>query len=140
MRRETKEVIRNFPELEQVGELTRRNYLLNVETGERVGCARWDNSRIGERGRLAIVMAKYAINGQVSYNVDATDCDHCRVEYSDNMPARVMPFWLRMMKEYDDAEGITNVWVDTPVDEPEHSFRDMAMEAREDGHPHVIYR
>lgn len=77
----------------------------------------------------------------VYYVVDSTDCDHAR---STSARRASCGHQYRKARErtYDDAEGITHIWRVSKAEyqrfEPEH--RDLALEAFEDGHPHLIRR
>ena len=103
-------------------------------------CPRGDNSTIGQRVKLHQAIRKYARNGELSFNVDSMDCDCYRVQSSRNVPAfPPVSIEARINYEYDGAEGPTSVWIDTPIEQETRESRDLALEAFEDGHPHVIY-
>jgi hypothetical protein len=40
---------------------------------------------------------------------------------------------------YEGAEGPGSIWLSMPEDKVAPEFRDLALEAFEDGHPHIVY-
>jgi len=68
------------------------------------------------------------------------DCDCVQYHYERNIPApTVIAFERDRDSMYEWADGPCNLGIGEPVDEPENHSRDLALEAYEDGHPHVVY-
>ena len=82
---------------------------------------------------------KYAVNGKISINISAMDCDCSKYTSGSIIDAvPLVAVHARMNYEYDGAEGPMSVWIDTPANKVGYSSRDLALEAFEDGHPHSV--
>ncbi len=98
-----------------------------------------DNSDIGRRGRFGAHVDSVQVSGKVSFNESGMDCDHVKSEsgrLADAVPLRALE--KRIDEVYDWAEGPTSVWIDSPDQVIDHSWRDLGAEAFENGHPHYI--
>jgi hypothetical protein len=80
-------------------------------------------------------------NGEVGVAWDETDCDMCRATGVNVMPAIPVLVYRWIDKKYEHAEGPFHWNLVTPTQAKgiEPSSRDLALEAFEDGHPHVVY-
>lgn len=67
------------------------------------------------------------------------DCDMCEGTSKRLVEATASAVQESMDHDYEWAEGPVRHWLARPSDEFESEFRDRALEAYEDGHPHVIY-
>lgn len=91
------------------------------------------------RQRFYDHIQRHTWNGEVSFNVSGMDCDCVRYEYSRIIPAHPPIAIERMIeREYYDAEGPVSVWIDWPQAAIPSASRDLALEAFEDGHPHIV--
>ena len=116
----------------------RQLYRIMRKVGDRGTTA--DSSTIGDRAKLAAHVASVTVDGMVSFNESGMDCDCVRGESSKVIPASpLVAIQSRINDIYEWAEGPTSVWIDTPAQAIESSWRDLAMEAYEDGHPYSIH-
>lgn len=95
--------------------------------------------KIARRASLARRIAEKQQNGKVALVVDSMDCDCVRVVSGSLVNAAPLQIEQHIQRIYEEAEGTTSVWLEAPEDMPERSERDLALEAFEDGHPHVVY-
>jgi hypothetical protein len=95
--------------------------------------------RLVVRQRDAAYIAKRAERGMVALVVEAMDCDCYRTTSSIFVPATVMHVTIAKERMYEGAEGPMHIWIERPTDAPEYEGRDLALQAFEDGHPHVVY-
>lgn len=97
---------------------------------------------IAELEYISCSIARYAKNGKIGIVIDATDCDMARSVYGYVEQAVAYPIYRMMQRTYADAEGPTYIRFCTPQDaqETNYTIRDLALEAFEDGHAHVVYR
>ena len=100
------------------------------------------HDRINERADLS-AMLKHAIhNGHVGVVRAGRDCDCVEFHYEHIRPVRpLMAEYQWMEQEYAEAEGPLSIAFRHPdaVDDGRFDSRDLALEAFEDGHAHVIY-
>jgi len=80
-----------------------------------------------------------AEDGQIALCSWSRDCDMCEGTTRTVMPADAKLIDERMDRDYAGAEGPMNHWLQRVSAPYEGYFRDRALEAYEDGHPHVIY-
>ena len=81
-------------------------------------------------------------NGVVAVIEGGMDCDCSAYEgHVHTFPAKLSEFWDRIDKMYYDAEGPIHWYVERPsvALNVESSSRDLALEAFENGHQHVVY-
>jgi len=99
-----------------------------------------ETDKIARRFSLARRITEKQQDGKVALVVDSMDCDCVRV--IDSYIVNAAPFLIEQEIEriYEGAEGPTSIWIESPDDMPEPSSRDLALEAFEDGHQHVVYR
>lgn len=102
---------------------------------------RRDESRIGQRALLARKIELVARNGWVGFNTHQMDCDCASWSHFENIPASVAAVDREIDRLYANAEGPASFWLSEPDSLPEGSYneRDHALEAFENGHPHVVY-
>lgn len=67
------------------------------------------------------------------------DCDMCEGTTRRLVKATVAAIESAMDRDFEWAEGPVRHWLERPSVDFEPEFRDRAMEAYEDGHPHVIF-
>ncbi len=67
------------------------------------------------------------------------DCDMCEGTTRRLVEAKVSAVERAMDRDFEWAEGPVRHWIQRPSDAFEAESRDRALEAFEDGHPHVIY-
>ena len=95
--------------------------------------------RLVEREKNVAHMNSCAQGGEVCLVIDSMDCDCYRVTYGVILPAVRVVVEDYVNQLYEDAEGPTSVYITHPDEMPERQERDLALEAYEDGHPHVVY-
>jgi len=110
-----------------------------------------DSYRIFKTPRLKVIKAKakeralFALdiitNRTIYLAIDSTDCDHSRSTYTQECTNRFKAEAF-IADTYDWAEGPTYIKRITKQEfiEFEATSRDMALEAFENGHPHLIVR
>lgn len=99
-----------------------------------------DESVIGQRPALHARIADVAVNGEVSINMDQMDCDCSRWTSGYVVPATPRLVERRIEQVYLDAEGpVFSLWIDAPEKKADYYSRDLALEAYENGHAHVVY-
>ena len=97
---------------------------------------------LASKQRLLEKIQRRAEGGKVAMVYGGIDCDGVRVDNCVSMlPASdaVVDRWLTQL--YDDAEGPTWAHVAAPSETADlhRETRDLALEAFEDGHPHILY-
>jgi len=99
-----------------------------------------DDSELGERERIAASIARMSIDGRIGVVESGMDCDcvrYCHGRIHSGLTA------IRFQRLRDDtyawADGPCCVSLCEPDQMPESYSRDLALEAFEDGHPHVVY-
>lgn len=100
------------------------------------------STTINHRAALATHFAAVADRGRVGYIVEGMDCDGTQYRREGTMPVPVS--LVGFVREQDEAES----WLDGPQStsyvhpaqaRPGYSAsRDRALEAFEDGHPHLL--
>lgn len=82
-----------------------------------------------------------SVNGYVVICVNSVDCDMTHASYTRLIPASLMACQCEEADIYNGAEGPTSVDYASPYDvEPnQYETNDLALEAFENGHPHVVY-
>lgn len=97
---------------------------------------------IQRRIALNRMVADFAENGQVAVVEGGMDCD-C-VQYDGHVhtfSSNITEFWKAIDQMYYSAEGPIH-WYVARISETKDvcsTSRDLAFEAYEDGHPHVVY-
>lgn len=99
-----------------------------------------DESVIGERAYIEAGMAELTIDGRIGVVESGMDCDcvrYCHGRTYENL--RAIGFQHLRDGIYEWADGPCHVSLCRPDELPESYSRDLALEAFEDGHPHVVY-
>jgi hypothetical protein len=85
-------------------------------------------------------IAELQVGGQVAVWESGRDCDSVRYSgFKCLIPATVREFDALYEHEHQWADGPFCLWVESPLLERQRCSRDLALEAFEDGHSHVIY-
>lgn len=85
-------------------------------------------------------IANLAVDGKVAVWESGRDCDCASYSgYRCLIDANVKAFDELYQHTAEWADGPFHLWVESPEREPEHHSRDLALEAFEDGHSHVVY-
>jgi hypothetical protein len=109
--------------------LEERHWLLAQATEARVA-----------RQSLIRRIAELQVGGQVAVWESGRDCDSVRYRgFKCLIPATVAEFDALYEHEHQWADGPFCLWVESPLLERQRCSRDLALEAFEDGHSHVIY-
>ena len=94
---------------------------------------------INERVELLERIQQATENGMVCYVSSGRDCDMTQFVHSRLIPApSVVALSRDIDREYGWADGPIWCGVVKPSEAPEDYSRDLALEAFEDGHPHVV--
>jgi hypothetical protein len=121
-------------------DMTREQWTQVWRIMRKVGEDQRDLTWLEERADIARVIAKYEREGQVCLVESGMDCDCVSYCHSRNVSGlTVMGFVKRRDDMYEWADGPCNLSICAPEDAPESFSRDLALEAYEDGHPHVVY-
>ena len=103
---------------------------------------RYVEGKLARKQRLKDEIISSTENNEFALNISSTDCDHYHsvssFTYNSDMP--LMEIFKRVEELYEYCEGPTNHWISKPSEKAQEYSRDYALEAFEDGHPHVIYR
>ena len=97
------------------------------------------NDPLADRARLAGRIALHAQDGEVLLVVRQMDCDCAEWTSASVLPASVLVVQRAIDATYDNAEGRVSWWLASPDEHIERDERDHALEAYEEGHPHVVY-
>ena len=95
-----------------------------------------------EREMLRRKLAEHAVDGQVWVYRRSMDCDCAVSEYVTRWPADLDGYVAAFEAVQDWAEGPETVAIISAVEAAEFGprrSRDLALEAHENGHPHVVY-
>lgn len=116
--------------------------LAKIAASEQRECFRTDI--LAQKVTKIEYMNECAENGQVAIMGNGMDCDGSAWEdrFYCLLPAIPMAIQRWLDEKYSDAEGPESYWLVKPseVEEYEEENRDLALEAFEDGHAHVLYR
>jgi len=97
------------------------------------------NDPLAAKQSIIDALSKYSVNNQVRLCDRFMDCDHAVSTGSRLIPATYVHYEAVLQDIYDNAEGPGTTWLESPATEPPSAeFRDLALEAFEDGHPHSI--
>ena len=99
---------------------------------------------INERAQWRAHIDANTEGGMVALCRSGMDCDCSKYWDVRIVPAPVsVVAWLRELDNHCQwLDGPESTWFDKPSNHPEgdeHESRDLALEAFEDGHPHVVY-
>ena len=100
-----------------------------------------DESGIAARAILFSALQGKAEDGKVAMYIWQMDCDCASWSYHEIVPASVQFIEGYLDEIYANAEGRVSWHLVKPSEVPakEAPSRDHALEAYEDGHPHVVY-
>jgi hypothetical protein len=104
--------------------------------------ADWRDRRINERAELAAQFRDKAEDGMVAIVRSGMDCDCTQYRTAVHIPVPLSVFAFQKGEEdhREWLDGPESMWIAKPSDEPRmRKSRDRALEAYEDGHPHVVY-
>jgi hypothetical protein len=95
---------------------------------------------INERAGIAARIAECAVDGKIQLVRSGMDCDCTKYLHSTTIsaPTSIFQFQRDENKHREWLDGTENTWLERPSEDVYES-RDLALEAFEDGHPHVIY-
>lgn len=100
------------------------------------------DDELAKKERFYTRIRSCTVNGKIGIIVDAMDCDCAQYSRGHIIDAKSPVAVDKAVCEiYDDAEGPMSVAVVLPEVAKKHKWtsRDLALEAYEDGHPHVVY-
>ena len=103
---------------------------------------RYVEGKLARKQRLKDEIISSTENNEFALNISSTDCDHYHSvsSYIYNSDTPLMEIFNTIEALYEHCEGPTNHWISKPSEKAQDYSRDYALEAFEDGHPHVIYR
>ena len=109
---------------------------LNRETGHVCYGA---DERINEREAIMACINACERDGMVWVSQSGMDCDCVQFtgSYAIQIPATLQAYWGYAVPAYEHAEGRMSISIS--ASRPSHNSRDLALEAFEDGHQHVVY-
>ena len=103
---------------------------------------RWIHHTINERAQIAAAIQEHSVDGKIGIVTRGRDCD-CVFYHHENIID--VPTPMSWQLEQDRAQE----WLDGPettvftsplkIDKGRNESRDLALEAHEDGHPHIVY-
>lgn len=96
---------------------------------------------LARRARLKAKLADCSEDGMIAVVTAGMDCDCVRYRRVKYIPTPTVMEWVsRENDEHRYADGPVNMYIARPSDEPEgHVSHDLALEAFENGHQHVVY-
>lgn len=94
---------------------------------------------LARRAEIADYIKKLAVNGQIQVVESGMDCDCTSYTYARLIPATLQHYMRFRDDCYEHAEGPCNVMIESPDVKVATESRDLALEAFENGHPHVVY-
>jgi hypothetical protein len=103
---------------------------------------KYPHRTLSDRPRMKGIIQQYEEDGKIAIVYGGMDCDGCKWDGCvDIVPAQLVHVESWISHYYEWAEGYQ--WHDfakpSQAKHLEESHRDLAMEAHEDGHPHVLY-
>lgn len=98
-----------------------------------------DESVLAERAQIAQEIADCTEDGKVAVVTSGRDCDCAEYVWSTLREGlHPMLFMKERQDSYYWADGPIHVGICKPSERPENHSRDLALEAYEDGHPHIV--
>ena len=94
---------------------------------------------LAEKAKLIAAIAEHAEHGLVGLSVTQMDCDCSQWSTWFSIPATWVALERELRSIHDNAEGPVSWGLSEPPAQPEYHSRDLALEAFENGHPHVVY-
>ena len=121
-------------------QLTREQWRVFWRVVRKVGAAAdlRDGDFYADKVEIKALIRKFEKDGQVRISDRFMDCDHAVSTGTRLVPAVLISVIATMDDIFNNAEGPGNAWLHSPEDTCDPDFRDLAMEAFEDGHPHSI--
>ena len=100
-----------------------------------------DRDYLAYKAKIADLIKQRKDGDKLYVRVWSRDCDMCEGTSRHTIPASVMAYEQLCNYEYEYAEGPVSITIMTKEENEEYKphFRDRALEAFEDGHPHIIY-
>jgi len=94
---------------------------------------------LADREKLKAKLEECVVDGKIALVSSGMDCDCSQYVHAYVQQYRGV-FWFQMRERdsYEWADGPMNFGFCKPEERPDHSSRDLAMEAYEDGRPHLI--
>lgn len=102
----------------------------------------WVHERINDRVRLKHTLQQEGHSGQIVVWTQTVDCDHSQRTTRKTVPTykSVMEMWMVVENFFNGLEGYGNIVFAEPNENEDFSeSRDLALEAFEDGHAHVVH-
>jgi len=99
------------------------------------------HEKITKRAEYARQIAAYRVGDMVWAQTGGRDCDMCKSTTAPFLTKANALDWEQVINRlWESAEGPVWYWLMSAADaaEAEGSFRDLALEAYEDGHPHYV--
>jgi hypothetical protein len=95
---------------------------------------------INQRAALKARIDRCAVNGKIWVSQAGRDCDGSQYQWrAYQIPATLLDYGKEEMRIYESADGPVSLCIHQADNLPEPWSRDLALEAYEDGHSHVIY-
>lgn len=96
---------------------------------------------LADRARTKKLLDECTENGLIAKVTSGMDCDCSKYRRVYHVPTPTVMAWVQYCEgEYHYADGPMSIWIARPSLEPEGSeSRDLALEAFEDGHAHIVY-
>lgn len=92
-----------------------------------------------ERAALAAKLQAAVVDGKIAIVSSGMDCDCSQYVHAHTHDFKGVVWYERLVaSEYEWADGPLNVGFCKPAEKPDNSSRDLALEAYEDGRPHLI--
>jgi len=91
-----------------------------------------------EKMEISTIIRKFEKDGKVRISDRFHDCDHAVSTCTRLVQATLVHVIAHMDDLYSNAEGCGSAWIHSPDDTCDPDFRDLALEAFEDGHAHSI--
>lgn len=99
-----------------------------------------DESVLAERVKIQSIIDKYTEDDRIGLVESGMDCDCVQYCHGSEYPAmRAIQFQRQRDDMYEWADGPCNLSICRPSELPQNYSRDLALEAFEDGHPHIVY-
>lgn len=94
---------------------------------------------LAAKQKVIDAIRKYQVDGKVRLCDRFMDCDCAQSTSWRDIPATYVHYEREVDEIYAWAEGPGTTWLESPATKPPAAeFRDLALEAFEDGHPHSV--
>lgn len=119
--------------------MTRDTWRTFYRALRQAGAVSRDDDELEARAILADELRAATVDGKIVIVVSGMDCDCVQYVHSHEHDAKGVAWFLKLEREnYEWADGPMAVGFCRPDERPENYQRDLAMEAYEDGRPHLI--